>query len=216
VLASIAVQDLTGIDRERIANLCRRHGIRRLSLFGSALRGDLLPGSDLDVLVEFLPGAAVGLRFITIQDELEDLFGRPIDLNTPAFLSRHFRERVLHEARALCARPPEDDVLLRDMLDHARKAVAAVAGRERGDLDRDDVLAAALERFIEVLGEAAGKVSEATREHAATVPWRGIIGMRNRLVHGYASVDHDIVWDVVTDDLPRLIADLESLLEPRG
>ena len=110
-------------------------------------------------------------------------------------------------------RPPEDDVLLRDMLDHARKAVAAVAGRERGDLERDDVLAAALERFIEVLGEAAGKVSEATREQAAAVPWRGIIGMRNRLVHGYASVDHDIVWDVVTDDLPRLIADLERLVD---
>jgi uncharacterized protein with HEPN domain len=111
--------------------------------------------------------------------------------------------------------PPEDDVLLRDMLDQARKAVAAVAGRERGDLDRDDVLAAALERFIEVLGEAAGKVSEATREQLATVPWRGLIGMRNRLVHGYASVDHEIVWDVVTDDLPRLIADLERTLEPR-
>jgi uncharacterized protein with HEPN domain len=113
-------------------------------------------------------------------------------------------------------RPPEDDVLLRDMLDHARKAVAAVAGRERGDLDGDDVLAAALERFVEVLGEAAGKVSEATRAEADTVPWRGLVGMRNRLVYGYASVDHDIVWDVVTDDLPRLIADLERLLEPRG
>jgi len=101
VLASTAVQDPTAIDRERIANLCRRHGIRRLSLFGSALRGELAPGSDLDVLVEFLPGTAVGLRFITIQDELTDLFGRPVDLNTPSFLSRHFRERVLHEARAL-------------------------------------------------------------------------------------------------------------------
>lgn len=101
MLASTAVQDPTAIDRERIANLCRRHGIRRLSLFGSALRGELAPGSDLDVLVEFLPGTAVGLRFITIQDELTDLFGRPVDLNTPSFLSRHFRERVLHEARAL-------------------------------------------------------------------------------------------------------------------
>lgn len=109
-------------------------------------------------------------------------------------------------------RPPEDDVLLRDMLDQARKAVAAVAGRQRDDLDRDDVLAAALERFIEVLGEAAGKVSQATRDQAATIPWRGIIGMRNRLVHGYASVDHDIIWDVVTDDLPRLISDLEGQL----
>jgi uncharacterized protein with HEPN domain len=108
-------------------------------------------------------------------------------------------------------RPPEDHVLLLDMLDHARRAVQAVSGRSRADLDSDAVLAAALERFIEVLGEAASKVSEATRSEAPTIPWRGIIGMRNRLVHGYAAVDHDIVWDVVTRDLPALLTELERL-----
>ncbi len=101
MLASAKMQELGNIDRERLASLCQKHGIRRLALFGSALRGEPGPTSDLDVLVEFLPGTAVGLRFITIQDELSALFGRPVDLNTPAFLSRHFRERVLHEARAL-------------------------------------------------------------------------------------------------------------------
>jgi uncharacterized protein with HEPN domain len=55
-------------------------------------------------------------------------------------------------------------------------------------------------------------VSEPTRDEAPTVPWRGIIGMRNRLVHGYASVDHDIVWDVVTHDLPALLPELERLV----
>jgi len=99
---------------------------------------------------------------------------------------------------------PEDRVLLLDMLDHVRRAVQAVSGRNRADLDTDPVLAAALERFIEVLGEAAGKVSEATRSEAPAIPWRGIIGMRMRLVHGYASVDHDIVWDVVVNHIPPL------------
>jgi len=108
---------------------------------------------------------------------------------------------------------PEDPVLLLDMLDHVRRAVQAVSGRNRADLDTDAVLAAALERFIEVLGEAASKVSEATRSEAPAIPWRGIIGMRNRLVHGYASVDHDIVWDVVTRDLPPLLTELERLLK---
>jgi uncharacterized protein with HEPN domain len=108
---------------------------------------------------------------------------------------------------------PEDRVLLLDMLDYARRAVQAVSGRNRADLDTDPVLAAALERFIEVLGEAAGKVSEATRSEALAIPWRGIIGMRNRLVHGYASVDHDIVWDVVTHDFPALLTELEHLLK---
>ena len=108
---------------------------------------------------------------------------------------------------------PEDPVLLLDMLDQVRRAVQAVSGRNRADLDTDAVLAAALERFIEVLGEAAGKVSEATRSEALAIPWRGIIGMRNRLVHGYASVDHDIVWDVVTHDFPALLTELEHLLK---
>ena len=110
-------------------------------------------------------------------------------------------------------RPPEDEVLLRDMLDHARRAGDAVAGRRRSDLDTDPVLAAALERFIEVIGEAASKISTATQESAEEIPWRQIIGMRNRLVHGYAAVDHDIVWDVASADIPALIASLERLLD---
>jgi uncharacterized protein with HEPN domain len=108
--------------------------------------------------------------------------------------------------------PPEDDVLLRDMRDHARKAVAAARNHVRADLDHDDVLAAALERFIEVVGEAATKVSQATRDVLPRVLWPEIIGMRNRLVHGYAAVDHDVVWAVVVDDLPRLIAALDAAL----
>ncbi len=89
------------INRRAITELCRRYGIRRLALFGSVLRGDARPGSDIDILVEFIPGRSVGLRFITIQDELSALFGTPVDLNTPAFLSPHFRGRVLHEAQPL-------------------------------------------------------------------------------------------------------------------
>lgn len=107
-------------------------------------------------------------------------------------------------------RPPEDDVLLRDMLDHARRAIAASRGRTREDLERDDLLAAGLERFIEVVGEAASKVSPETRRELPGIPWREIVGMRNRLVHGYASVDHDITWNVTVVDLPALVAALEE------
>jgi predicted nucleotidyltransferase len=86
------------IDRTKLAELCRRHRIRRLALFGSALRDDFGPESDVDVLVEFEAGTRVGLRFVTIQDELSELLGRGVDLNTPGFLSPHFRERVLSTA----------------------------------------------------------------------------------------------------------------------
>lgn len=79
-------------------------------------------------------------------------------------------------------KPPEDEALLRDMLDHARRAIVAVGNRNRVDLDSEYVLAAALERFIEVIGEAASKVSTATRKSARQIPWREIVGMRNRLI----------------------------------
>ncbi len=86
------------MDREALAALCRRHGIRRLALFGSVLRGNARPDSDVDVLVEFEPGQTPGLRFIAIEDELSHLLGRKVDLNTPGFLSPHFRDRILREA----------------------------------------------------------------------------------------------------------------------
>lgn len=88
-------------DRQALEGLCRRHGVRRLALFGSALRGELGPESDIDILVDFKPGTAVGLRFITIQAELSTLFGRKVDLLTAGFLSPHFRPRVLREALPL-------------------------------------------------------------------------------------------------------------------
>ncbi len=87
--------------REPIAEFCRRHHIRKLSLFGSILRDDFQPQSDIDVLVEFAPGARTGLAFIRMEDELSDLLGRKVDLNTTGSLSKHFREQVLHQAEAL-------------------------------------------------------------------------------------------------------------------
>ena len=86
------------IPEEAVAEFCRQHGIRRLSLFGSILRDDFGPDSDVDVLVEFEPGTRVGLRFFTMERELSQLFGRKVDLNTPGFLSKYFRDEVLAEA----------------------------------------------------------------------------------------------------------------------
>ena len=88
-----------GVAPEVLAAFCRRHHIRKLSLFGSALRDDFGPESDLDILVEFEPGHTLGFAFFGMQDELSELFGRTVDLNTPAFLSRYFRQDVLRSAQ---------------------------------------------------------------------------------------------------------------------
>ena len=110
--------------------------------------------------------------------------------------------------------PPEDRILLTEALDAALRAIGALEGRHRSDLDQDWMLAAAIERTLEIIGEAASKVSPLSRQRWPDLPWREIIGMRNRLIHGYSSVDHDIVWDVVTYDLPALVARLEKMLGP--
>jgi len=90
------------IPNEVIRPFCRKHHIRRLAIFGSALRDDFRPDSDLDVLIEFEPGYCVGLiTFAGMANELSDLIGRPVDLNTPAGLSPHFRDKVLAEAETL-------------------------------------------------------------------------------------------------------------------
>ena len=89
------------IPQEEIAAFCRRHHIRRLALFGSVLRGDLGPDSDIDVLVEFDPNHIPGLAFFAMQRELSQILGRDVDLNTPQFLSPYFRQQVQDEAAVI-------------------------------------------------------------------------------------------------------------------
>lgn len=90
------------IDKDAITAFCRQRHIRRLALFGSVLRDDFRPGSDVDVLVEFEASARVGLLTLAgLELELAELIGAEVDLNTPGFLNRHFREQVLAEAEVV-------------------------------------------------------------------------------------------------------------------
>ena len=87
------------IPKEEIEEFCKKHHIRKLSLFGSALREDFSPDSDVDVLVEFEPDTRVGLiRMAGLEIELGDIIGRKVDLNTTGFLSKYYRDKVLAEA----------------------------------------------------------------------------------------------------------------------
>jgi len=98
------------------------------------------------------------------------------------------------------------------MLDYATEAAAMAAGRERADLEIDRQFLLALTHLVEIVGEAATRVSVEGRERWQSIPWRGIVGLRNRLVHGYDAVDMDVLWSVVRDDLPPLIVELRRIL----
>ena len=95
------MNEVLAINKERIAEFCRRHNIKRLAIFGSALRADFAPGSDIDVLVDFVPGHVPGFfRLFDMEEELSAIFGgRKVDLRTPEDLSRYFRDKVIAEAQ---------------------------------------------------------------------------------------------------------------------
>jgi uncharacterized protein with HEPN domain len=103
-------------------------------------------------------------------------------------------------------------VSLRQMRDHAREAVDMVRERVRGDLDTDRMLNLALVRLLEILGEAAGRVPPEDRDSYPQIPWPQLASLRNRLIHGYDQVDFDILWQILTRDLPPLVQELEAIL----
>lgn len=108
--------------------------------------------------------------------------------------------------------PKSDVIRLQHMLDAAQKAVQFSQGRQRSNLDEDDIFALAMVRLIEIVGEAAGKVETATQERYPNIPWRLITSARHRLIHGYDDVDLDIVWSIITKDLPELVQQLEQAI----
>jgi len=106
----------------------------------------------------------------------------------------------------------DDLIFLRHMLDYAREAVDMIADKNREDLHKERMLELSLIRLIEIVGEAAGRVSLSNQVKYPEIPWREVIGMRNRLIHGYDSVDLNILWDTIELDLPPLITKLEKIL----
>jgi len=107
----------------------------------------------------------------------------------------------------------DDEISVRQMLDRSREAVSMARGNTRAALTTDRMLEPDLTRLVEVVGEAASRVSAPTKSRHPDVPWPAIVGMRNRLIHGYDAVDLDVLWDTVEVDLPRLIAQLDPSLK---
>jgi len=103
-------------------------------------------------------------------------------------------------------------VRMRHMLDHAKEAVELLAGRGKADLKGNRVLELALVRLVEIVGEAAARMPVEEQSRYPSIPWKEIVGMRNRLVHGYDVIDLDVLWDTVQIDLPQLIEELERIL----
>ena len=110
----------------------------------------------------------------------------------------------------------DKETRFRHMLDHAQESVDLMQNKSRADLDNDRVLHLALVRLLEIIGEAAARIPKTECAQYPDIPWPQIISLRNRLIHGYDAVDNDILWQIVTHDLPPLITTLEAILEKQG
>ena len=165
------------LDDDFVVAFAAAHGVRRIALYGSALREDFRSDSDIDILVEFEPGRTPGLlRFAQMELELEDALGRQVELRTP-------RTSAPTSATPSPRPPdhsmqPEDRHRLRHLTDAATKAIAFSSGKRRSDLNDDELLRLALTKLVEIVGEAAKNLSPAARDSMPGVPWRAAARMR--------------------------------------
>jgi uncharacterized protein with HEPN domain len=107
---------------------------------------------------------------------------------------------------------PDDPTHVRHMFEAARKIQMFSEHRKKADLETEELFALGLVRLLEIIGEAATRVTAATQKSNPTIPWAQVIGMRNRLIHGYDVIDLDILWQTVVEDVPSLIHALECIV----
>jgi uncharacterized protein with HEPN domain/predicted nucleotidyltransferase len=216
-----------------IADFCRRQHIVEFALFGSVLRDDFRPDSDVDVLVVFGPQARHSLQDrLEVQADLEHLFGRKVDVTEKALIKNPFSQVEIgrtHQIvypleQANLATPVEVN---RHMTDEARTAAALldmvealesiqdfVAGRTYDDYATDRMLRRAIERELEILGEAANRVPKVFQSAHNEIDWGQIIGLRNVIIHRYDEIEDERMWNIITEQAPQLLAQVKPLVPP--
>jgi uncharacterized protein with HEPN domain len=106
----------------------------------------------------------------------------------------------------------DDLIRIHHMLDSAREALLFSKNKTRNNLNKDRILSLSLVKTIEIIGEAASKITKETKDNHPEIPWANIVGMRNKMIHAYYDIDLDRLWDTITDDLPPLVNALEIIL----
>ncbi len=103
-------------------------------------------------------------------------------------------------------------ITLGQMADHTEEVIGLTATLDREELESNRILSLAVVRLLEIIGEAAARVPEAERANYPEIPWREIVDLRNRLIHGYDSIDYDVLWSIIKHDLPPLAVELQQIL----
>lgn len=204
------------IATEKVKDFCQKWKITELSLFGSVLRDDFCPESDVDVLVRFDANNEKTLfDLVEMREELKDLFGREVDLVQEEGLVNPYRRRSILSSRKSYMQPKERDAgCLWDILTAARLIQVVVNKMDQQTFLKDPIHQAAVVRQYEIIGEATKRLSEPLRHSYPNIPWKKMAGMRDILIHSYDRVNLYDVWNTSTTAIPDLIASIEPLLPP--
>ncbi len=203
--------------REHRRTLAERFGIVEIALFGSTARDEATERSDVDLLAKFdRPSSSI--RSLEAQSYLESVFGRSVDLATEEVLRSELRpyveEDIVKGPISDVGRRGKDwTIYARDMIRFGETALEYTSGMERAELFADRLRYDATLRNIELIGEAATHIPDEVRAANPDIDWGGIIGARNRIVHGYLSIDEDTVWDIIRRRIPELLPMLRRMNE---
>jgi len=227
--------------RDRVIEILSAHateltalGVKSLALFGSVARDEAREDSDVDLLIEFEPGKLPkGLAFFGFYEQLENWLDATVDLANPDRLHWRMKNHILVEAIPILPQnenqarvyptvsqeQPRKDwrVYIDDLLTAAAKIQRFTQSITFDSLLIDEMRMAAVEQEIIVIGEAADKLMKIAPEihqRYPSVAWNQMKGMRNRLVHGYYEVNWEIIWEVIEDDIPILIDQLQQIWQP--
>jgi uncharacterized protein with HEPN domain/predicted nucleotidyltransferase len=221
------------ISQSAIAAFCQRWKIAELALFGSVLRDDFRGDSDIDVLFSMMTGAHLTLyNRTTAQKELEGLLGRTVDLAQKEHLTNPFsRQEILKTHRILYPIPVDNfieivaadpmtqdsvrnNAALLDMVEAIKRINRFIAGATYSDYLENELLRSGVERQLEILGEAANRLTAGFQAAHPDVDWRNAVGLRNVIIHQYDRINDSEVWRIATEVLPELLTQIEGLLPP--
>jgi uncharacterized protein with HEPN domain/predicted nucleotidyltransferase len=225
---------IPAMDREQAIQILRahvdeirRHGVVRLALFGSLVRDQDRPGSDIDLLVDIEDERAFSLfDQIGLKHYFEDLLGRPVDVARRQNLKPFLREAILAEAVEIYPQPeplpasarsqPMPPRSPRQRLEDMRQAILTTqtytTGRSLADYQADRLLQLAVERNIEILSEASRHLPDDLKARHPQIPWGKVRDIGNVLRHGYELVDHTVIWEIVVEHLPALKAAVTAMI----